>query len=116
MLAGIYFFDNGIRNILLSDFRPIEARQDIGALWENYIISELWKKEHNNMQYSNFYFWRTSDQQEIDLIIEKNGVLHSYEVKWSPIVKARLSKTFSNLYPNNTFNVINRENFLEFLL
>lgn len=112
----IYFFDNGIRNMLLGDFRPIEARQDIGVLWENYIISEMWKKEHNNMQYSNFYFWRTSDQQEIDVIIEKNGVLNAYEVKWSPMAKARLSKTFSNHYPNNTFNVINRENFPEFLL
>lgn len=112
----IYFSDNGIRNILLGDFRPIEARQDIGALWENYIISELWKKEHNNMQYSNFYFWRTSDQQEIDLIIEKNGILHSYELKWNPMVRARLSKTFSNHYPNHTFNVIHNENFFEFLL
>lgn len=111
----IYFSDNGIRNILLGDFRPIEARQDIGALWENYIISELWKKEHNNMQYSNFYFWRTSDQQEIDLIIEKNGILHSYEVKWNSMVRVRLSKTFSNHYPNHTFNVIHNENFFEFL-
>lgn len=112
----IYFFDNGIRNILLGDFRPIEARQDTGALWENYIISELWKKEHNNMQYGKFYFWRTSDQQEIDLIIEKNGILHSYEVKWNPMAQARLSKTFSNNYPNSTFDVINKENFFEFLL
>ncbi len=112
----IYFFDNGIRNILIGDFRPIEARQDIGALWENYIISELWKKEHNYMQYSKFYFWRTSDQQEIDLIIEKDGILHACEMKWNPMAKARLSKTFINNYPNNTFNVINKENFFEFLL
>lgn len=112
----IYFFDNGIRNILIGDFRPIEARNDIGALWENYIISELWKKEHNNIQYGKFYFWRTSDQQEIDLIIEKNGMLYTYEIKWNPLVNARLSKTFSNNYPNHLFNVINRENFVGFLL
>jgi len=111
----IYFSDNGIRNILLSDFRPIEARQDIGALWENFVLSEFWKKEHNDMQYSNFYFWRTSDQQEIDLIIEKNGMLHTYEVKWNSRVKARFSTTFSNNYPNSTFDVINKDNFIEYL-
>ena len=112
----IYFFDNGIRNILAGDFRPIEARQDIGALWENFIISEFWKKENNDLQYSKFYFWRTSDQQEIDLVIEKNGILHTYEEKWNPRAKARLSKTFSNNYQNSTFNVINKENFAEFLM
>lgn len=111
----IYFTDNGIRNILLGDFRPIGARQDIGVLWENFIISELWKKELNNMLSSKFYFWRTSDQQEIDLIIEKNGMLNTYEVKWNSKAKARLSKTFSNNYPNSTFDVINNENFVEFL-
>ncbi len=112
----IYFFDNGIRNILLGDFRPIEARQDTGVLWENFIISELWKKDQNQREYGKFYFWRTSDQQEIDLIIEKNGILHTFELKWNPRVKARLSKTFSNIYPNNSFDIINNENFVEFLL
>ncbi|HNX90072.1 MAG TPA: ATP-binding protein [Paludibacteraceae bacterium] len=112
----IYFFDNGIRNSLLGDFRPIEARQDTGALWENYIISELWKSNQYRMQYSSFYFWRTSDQQEIDLIIEKDGLINAYEIKWNPVKKARLNKTFINYYPHHTFNVINRDNYAMFLL
>jgi len=112
----IYFFDNGIRNILLGDFRPVEARQDTGALWENYIISELWKKNQYRMQYGSFYFWRTSDQQEIDLIIEKDGMMDAYEIKWNPIKKARLSRTFINYYPNHSYNVINRDNYATFLL
>lgn len=112
----IYFFDNGIRNILLGDFRPIEIRNDTGALWENFIISEFWKKEQNTMQFSSFYFWRTIDQQEIDLIIEKDNQLHAYEIKWNPSVKAKLSKTFSKNYLNHTFDVINRDNYLNYLL
>jgi predicted AAA+ superfamily ATPase len=112
----IYFFDNGIRNILTGDFSPVETRQDIGALWENFIVSEIWKKYRNTGSSSSFYFWRTNDQQEVDLIIRDNGVLKAYEIKWNPSSKARLSKTFSSNYPNNTFDVINRDNYASFLL
>ncbi len=112
----IYFFDNGIRNAILGDFKTWELRQDTGALFENFIISELWKKEHYKDNLSNFYFWRTQDQQEIDLIIERDGILNAIEIKWNPKAKARLSKTFSNTYPNHTFEVINSNNIEEFLL
>jgi predicted AAA+ superfamily ATPase len=112
----IYFFDNGIRNALIGDYRPVAIRQDIGALWENYIISELWKKNSYENAYGTFYFWRTADQQEVDLIIDKNGTLHTYEIKWNPKAKARLSKTFSGNYPNYEFAVIHKENYWEYLI
>jgi uncharacterized protein len=111
----IYFFDNGIRNALIGDYRPVAIRQDVGALWENYIISELWKKNSYDNAYGTFYFWRTADQQEVDLIIDKNGILHTYEIKWNAKAKARLSKTFSGNYPNHDFSVIHRENYWEYL-
>lgn len=111
----IYFFYNGIRNALLADYRPLAARQDAGALWENYIISELWKKDNNYLSYGKFYFWRTADQQEIDLIIEKDGTLFTYEIKWNANAKAKLSKTFSNNYTNYKFQLIHKGNYWEFL-
>lgn len=111
----IYFFDNGIRNALLADYRPVAVRQDIGALWENYIISELWKKDSNTLSYGKFYFWRTADQQEIDLIIEKDGTLFTYEIKWNIKAKGKLSKTFSNNYPNYEFQMIHKENYWKLL-
>jgi predicted AAA+ superfamily ATPase len=112
----IYFFDNGIRNAIIGDFKVWELRQDKGALFENFIISELWKKEHYMDNLSNFYFWRTQDQQEIDLIIERDGILNAIEIKWNSNAKARLSKTFSNIYKQHTFQVIHSENLAEVLI
>ncbi|WP_417610674.1 ATP-binding protein [Owenweeksia hongkongensis] len=111
----IYFFDNGIRNALIADFRPAETRNDIGALWENYLISERQKANSYQQRWTNCYFWRTQAQQEIDYIEEHDNTLHTYEFKWNPTKKARLSKTFSNTYPNHTFEVITPENYFEFL-
>ena len=112
----IFFFDCGLRNALINDFRPSEIRQDIGQLFENYVVSELWKKNSYENNFGKFYFWRTADQQEIDVIIEKDNTLHTYEIKWNPDKKVRLSKTFSNAYPNHTFSVINPKNMEDFLL
>ena len=112
----IFFFDCGLRNALINDFRPSEIRQDIGQLFENYVVSELWKKNSYENNFGKFYFWRTADQQEIDVIIEKDNSLHTYEIKWNPDKKVRLSKTFSNAYPNHTFSVINPKNMEDFLL
>ena len=111
-----YFFDTGLRNALINDFSPINVRQDIGAIWENYIISELWKKNSLEKQPPNFYFWRTQDQQEIDLILEKNKTLHAIEIKWNAKAKVKFSKTFSNNYPNHTLAVITPSNYESFLL
>ena len=112
----IYFFDNGLRNALIGDYRMAEIRQDIGALFENYIVSELWKKNSYDGSFGKFYFWRTADQQEIDVVLEKNGTLHAYEIKWNEKAKARLSKTFSNTYTNHSFSVITPKNMADFLL
>jgi len=111
----IYFNDLGIRNALINDFRPIEIRNDNGALFENFVINEFRKQNEYQQIYANLYFWRTTDQKEIDLVIEKNGMLHTFEIKWNPNKKAVLTKSFSNIYPNYTFDVINNTNFFEFV-
>lgn len=109
----IYFNDLGIRNALINDFRPIEIRNDAGALFENFIINELRKQNEYKQVYANFYFWRNTDQREIDLILEKNNQLQAIEIKWNPNKKARLTKSFSNIYGETNFMVIHRENFFE---
>lgn len=112
----IYFNDLGIRNALINDFRFIESRNDAGALFENFIINEMRKQNEYRQIYANFYFWRNTEQREIDLIIEKNNRLETVEIKWNPNKKASLTKAFSNIYGDCSFKVINRENFFEHLL
>ena len=112
----VYFNDLGIRNAIINDFSPFEIRKDKGNLFENYIINELIKSSEYNEKFEKFYFWRTQEQQEIDLIIEKNGQLKTFEIKWNPKAKAKLTKTFSNQYPNHNFSVINSGNFFEYLI
>lgn len=112
----IYFIDNGMVNSLTGNFAIFENRNDKGPLWENFVISELYKRNSYKNQYGNFFFWRTHDQQEIDLIIQNESILETYEIKWSDKNKARLSKTFSSNYPNHTFQFINHENMDTFLL
>lgn len=110
----IYFYDNGIRNSLIANFSPPELRGDTGALWENFFISERIKFLKNNNIWANTYFWRTQDQQEIDFIEERDGMLHALEIKWNPKSKARLSRTFSSEY-KTSFDVITPDNFDRFL-
>ncbi|MEQ8702699.1 MAG: ATP-binding protein [Phaeodactylibacter sp.] len=110
-----YFFDNGIRNALIGDMKPIENRNDVGILWENYIISERIKHQQYEKMLVYNYFWRTYDQQEIDWIEDREGKLHAYEFKWNPRKKAKLPNVFKATYPNSEFAVINRENFLEWI-
>ena len=111
----IYFYDNGIRNSLIANFNQPEIRNDTGALWENFIIAERIKYVRNNNIWANTYFWRTQDQQEIDYIEERDGKLYTFEFRWNPKSKARLSKTFSSAYPGTQFEVINPNNFESFL-
>ncbi len=112
----IYFVDLGIRNALINDFRPAETRNDVGNLFENFIINELIKQNEYQQTYANFYFWRNTDQREIDLIIEKNNQLHTFEIKWNPNKKAKLTKGFTNIYGDTPFSLINRENFYKLLV
>jgi predicted AAA+ superfamily ATPase len=111
-----YFWDNGILNAILGNFNQIESRSDAGALWENFIITERMKLINNRQQYRKFYFWRTTMQQEIDLIEEYSGHYAAYEIKLKQRNKVIIPKTFSAAYPVNTQAVISRENFHEFLI
>ena len=112
----IYFYDNGIRNALIADYRAPEVRQDIGALWENFVIAERMKSNEYYHRWVNRYFWRTKQQQEIDYLEESGGKLHAYEMKWNPRAKASITKTFTEAYPNSEFQVITPENIADFLL
>jgi uncharacterized protein len=112
----IYFFDNGIRNAVINQFSPLAARNDKGALWENFIISERFKYNHYQQEYCNRYFWRTTAQQEIDYIEEKNGKLFAYEFKWNSKKKTNFTKTFINEYDPATTSTITPDNMEDFLL
>lgn len=110
-----YFVDNGIRNAILNQFSEVGLRQDVGALWENLLISERIKFNEYNRQYRNIYFWRTSRQQEIDLIEEYDGKIFAYEIKWNPRKIVKPPSTFVKEYNPAEFKVITKENFLEFV-
>lgn len=112
----IYFFDNGIRNALLANFNLPELRTDIGVLWENFIISERIKCLHYNNLWANSYFWRTQDQQEIDYVEDRDGMLYAYEIKWNAKKKPVLSKSFSNTYPKHEYNIVNPQNYEQFIM
>ena len=111
----IYFYDNGIRNALIRNFSPLHLRQDTGMLWENFIISERIKRNAIAGNDANIYFWRTHDQQEIDLIEEYDGVLHCYEFKYNPRRNAKIPAPFAQTYPNHTFEVITTNNYRPFV-
>ena len=115
MSKKIYFYDNGIRNALINNFNDVELRNDIGVLWENWMISELKKHNHYYQTYCNSYFWRTTQQQEVDYIEEADGKMTAYEFKWNPIKKAKVSKSFLQAYPVAEIKTINRENYFEIL-
>ena len=109
-----YFLDNGIRNAVIANFNPVESRNDIGALWENYMISERLKYQEYKRLSSNNYFWRTYGQQEIDWVEERDGSLFGYEFKWKE-TKVKIPNQWKNAYLNASFEVINRDNFNEWL-
>ncbi|MEY5041238.1 MAG: hypothetical protein RLZZ414_786, partial [Bacteroidota bacterium] len=109
-----YFLDNGIRNAIIANFNPIESRNDIGALWENYMISERLKYLEYKKISSNNYFWRTYNQQEIDWVEERDGGLFGYEFKWKE-EKVKIPSLWQSTYPNATFEVINQYNFDKWL-
>lgn len=111
-----YFYDNGVRNALIQNYNALNLRDDVGQLWENYIVSERMKINHYHKRHVNSYFWRTYDQKEIDIIEESAGVLSGFEIKWARENVARSTlDEFLDTYPNSTLQLINRENFAEFL-
>ncbi|MCB0638576.1 MAG: DUF4143 domain-containing protein, partial [Lewinella sp.] len=103
------------RNAIIANFSPIMGRNDIGMLWENYVISERIKFQHYSRMSVNNYFWRTYDQQEIDWVEERGGQLHGFEIKWNPRKQTRPPIAWSKAYPNATFQVINPDNFQEWV-
>jgi len=111
----IYFVDNGIRNAVIGNYAPLELRNDKGALWENFIIGERKKYLAYHNIYVNSYFWRTTAQQEIDYIEERDGNIFAYEFKWSAHKTAKTPKTFVKSYPNAIVKIITPENFEEFI-
>jgi uncharacterized protein len=109
-----YFYDTGIRNALINNFNTLQMRDDVGMLWENYIIAERMKKQEYLELPANNYFWRTYDQQEIDLIEERGGSLNGYEIKWKK-VKVKPAKAWLENYKNAKYEIISTDNYLEFI-
>ena len=112
----IYFTDNGIRNALVADFRPVELRDDVGKLWENFLVSERFKRNEYSESYANPWFWRTQAQQEIDYIEQQDGHLSAFEFKWNPAARVKQPKAFQAAYSCSSFAVIHRDNVEQFLL
>ncbi len=110
-----YFYDNGIRNALIRNFNKLNMRQDIGELWENYLMAERIKYNGYNQKLVNYYFWRTYDQQEIDLVEEEARMLRAYEFKWNAKKKIKAPGGWTKNYKDATFEVINRDNYLDFI-
>lgn len=111
-LNRIYFYDLGIRNTLINNFNPINLRTDVGALWENFLIVERMKLRQYRSINASQYFWRTYDKAEIDLVEEREGKLFGYEFKWG---QERTAPKSWLEYPNATFTLVNKDNFIDFL-
>jgi uncharacterized protein len=111
----IYFYDNGVRNMIIGNFNPIELRTDKGALWENFLISERLKQIEYKQSLARAYFWRTKQQQEVDFVEENSGKIFGYEFKWKKKNTAKLPKTFVESY-NAESKVIDKDNFREFVI
>jgi predicted AAA+ superfamily ATPase len=112
----VYFFDNGVRNSIIGNFSYLNNRNDVGALWENYLVSERIKRNSYSGYYGKCYFWRTQQQQEIDYLEEIDGKVSAYEFKWNPKKSVRFPKTFIKNYSIREAVVINQDNIESFLL
>lgn len=109
-----YFYDTGIRNAVISNFNDLDLRDDVGKLWENFLVIERLKAQEYRKIYANNYFWRTYDQKEVDWVEEREGKLFGYEFKWGP-GKVKPPKDWLETYSNASFEVITPENYLEFV-
>jgi hypothetical protein len=107
-----YFLDNGIRNALINNFNPLDLRNDVGELWENYLVMERFKRQEYRLEHANNYFWRTYSQKEIDLVEEREGKLFGFEMKWGA-AGAKAPKEWLENYPNASWQIVNRQNYLE---
>jgi len=112
----VYFYDNGIRNAIVGNFAPVAQRSDVGALWENYLVSERRKLLAHHALPARAYFWRTTQQQEIDYVEEADGTFAAYAFKWNPSSRARFSSTFLHNYPVTKTLLVSPANHELFLL
>lgn len=110
-----YFYDNGVRNSLVQNFNPLRLRDDVGQLWENYLMVERRKANQYAGRQVNAYFWRTYDQKELDYVEERGGRLNAYEFKWQRALKAATRAEFTSAYPDASVDTITPENFSDFL-
>lgn len=111
----VYFYDNGIRNAIIANFAPPELRSDMGALWENLMVSERVKRNAYARTYAQLYYWRTHEQREIDLVEECDGQLAAFEFKWSGKARATKPAAFGKAYPDASFTVVSPNNYLSFV-
>jgi len=111
----IYFYDNGIRNMIIGNFNPLELRTDKGALWENFLISERIKQIEYKQSLARVYFWRTKQQQEVDFVEDNQGKIFGFEFKWSDRKNSKLPKTFSEKYQAESI-IIDKGNFRDFVV
>ncbi len=111
----IYFYDNGIRNAIIGNYRPIDNREDRGALWESFLISERIKFNHYNQNWVKNYFWRTHQQQELDYLEEADGNINAFEFKWGNKTKLKIPKTFTETYKEAQVKLINQDNYQTFI-
>lgn len=109
-----YFCDNGVRNAIINNFNNLDIRNDVGQLWENYIVMERLKRQEYTSMYANTYFWRTYDQKEIDFVEEREGKLFGYEIKWKKEKKSP-PREWLETYPEASYECITQENYLEFI-
>lgn len=112
-LRKIYFYDLGMRNALVDDFKPLEVRGDVGALWENFIMVERLKKNQFEQKYVRSYYWRSRDKQEVDLVEESGGDFEAFECKWSK--KPKVSAGFSAAYPDISVTGITKDNYWDLI-
>lgn len=114
-LRKIYFYDLGVRNSLINNFNPLNLRGDFGAMWENLMVSEIKKRANFIGKRQNLYFWRTYDQQEVDLILDEGGKFIAYEFKWNKNKPEKAPIAFREAYPSAEWNLVNKENYLKIL-
>ncbi len=110
-----YFWDNGIRNAILKDFTPLTNRKDIGALWENYLVTERLKANIYAENLSESFFWRTNNQMEVDYLERQNNIVTAFEFKWNIKKQARITKAFTNRYPEAQVMLVNPNDYDAFL-
>lgn len=114
-MKKVYFYDTGIRNAIINNLNSLDLRNDLGSLWENFIINELMKNRNNDLFSVTNFFWRNQQKQEIDYIEEYNGNIHLFEMKWASD-KYKIPESFKKSYKFESFDLINKDNFLDYLL